>query len=92
MLAEAKGVGLINEPTNPGNQRAGVCPAHFSRFFTYITPENDDIYVKRFGACCNSIFSICRRSRPFGRPKTLQEFFETPGWFGRQERTPEKPS
>ena len=83
MLAEAKGVGLINEPTNPGNQRAGVCPAHFSRFFTYITPENDDIYVEAFRSLLQFDFQYLSALKAIRTPKNVARVFRD-AWMVRK--------
>jgi len=71
MLAEAKGVGLINEPTNPGNQRAGVCAAHFSHYFTYITTENEDTYVNAFRSMLQFDFQYSSALKSIRTPKDV---------------------
>ena len=69
MLAEAKGVGLIHEPINPGNQRAGVCAVHFSRNFTYITSENEDIYLDAFRSMLQFDFQYLSALKAIRTPK-----------------------
>lgn len=46
MIGLSPGIGYIHEPFNYFIERKGVCNAKFDKFFTYITEENEELYLK----------------------------------------------
>ena len=71
ILAEARGVGIIHDPTNPAIQRAGVCTAHFSRHFTCISTENEGTYVDAFRRMLRFDFQYSSALKAIRTPKDV---------------------
>jgi hypothetical protein len=46
VIGLSPGIGYIHEPFNFFIERKGICNAKFDKFFTYITEENEGIYLR----------------------------------------------
>lgn len=70
MIAKSAKIGYIHEPFNL-NQTMGVCGAKFTKWFQYISNENQDLFVKHIRKTLNFSYNLGQELQNIRTPKNI---------------------